>query len=166
MEKEISAYSMHQAFAYLCKEARENDEEYPKQFIDIAATAASDLAESTVTKLLNDLGICVGECIVAPGANPNQTQTQVKDTIIKGDKKWKTAYLAVFDTPWGDEVVPGSQAATKKECVDVVRAICAEQNRDAFVIIGKKPDGFVRCQATVLYKPSPKQTVGVYKFTW
>jgi len=167
MEKEVSAFSMHQAFAYLCRELEEENKTALKQFVDISLTEGSDLSESTVIKFLTGIGIAAGECLVAPGANPNQIQTSVVDTKYpSGDKKWKGVYLAVYDNPHGDQVVLGSKQDTKKKCVNVAREASGEENRDVFILMGKETVDFSRCSAQVLYKPSPKQSVGVYKFTW
>jgi len=163
MEKSISAFSIQQAFAWLCKDVEEG-EQYPKSFIDFTYCSNDD--QDVAVDVLKEMGYCIGYCEKQPGTNPNQTQTQVIDTVVKGDKKWKTVYLAVYDTPWGDKVVAGSKSAIKKDCVDIAREAGAKESRDTFVIIGKSPDGFPRCSAQVLYKPSPKQTPGLYKFIW
>jgi hypothetical protein len=162
MEKLINAFSIEQAFAYLCEGSKTI--EYPKSFVDISNL--NNIDKGYIEKILPNLNIAVGICINPPGANPNQNQTQVRDTIIKGDKKWETVYLAVYDRPDGDKVVKNSKSKIKKDCVDVAREASMKENRDIFVLIGKSPNDFPRCSAQVLYKPSPKQTLGTYKFTW
>jgi hypothetical protein len=169
MEQEASGYSIQQAFTWMVKRAKEDgDESYPKTFIDATELSEDDreLLKGLVLDIQKYNGLAMGWCDVEPDANPNQTTTQVIDTVVKGDKKWKTVYLAVYDQPLGDDVVPGSKKQTKKSCVDVARAAGEAEQRDTFVLIGKSPDGFPRCMAQVLYKPSPKQRAGVYKFVW
>lgn len=170
MEKEANGFSIHQAFACMIKEMKENDDlqgiKTPTKFINIDELNLDGELYDDLINLMKETGTVVGYCIKQPTDNPNQIQTQVKDTIVKGDKKWATMYLAVYDTPWGNEVVPNSKAKTKKECVDIARAASSEENRDTFVLIGKSTDGFPRCMAQCLYKPSPKQQPGLYYFAW
>lgn len=169
MDREIKAFSLQQAYQYLLLELEEAKEILPKnkQVINVEELGLEGNYDS-VLNLLNGTGMCAGYCMEPPTVNPNQTTSQVLDTKNPpGDKKWETQYLAVFDSPFGDEVLPGTaKSATKKECVDKARIIVSETNRDAFVLIGKSPVGFSRCQAMVLYKPSTKQTTGTYLFVW
>ena len=162
MKKEIAAYSIQQAFAYLQKELKDEGKEYPKNFVDISSCDHED--HDYLRRILPDLGTAVGWVDFRPEDNPNQIQTQVKDTVVKGEKKWETVYLAVYDTPWGDEVVPNSKQNTKKACVDIAREASTKENRDTFVLIGKSASNFKRMSAQVLYKPSPKQKPGNYIF--
>jgi len=170
MEKSISGYSIHQAYAWMIKEMKEAGNleglRNTSNFIDLYLLCDEPELFDDCIRMFRETGFVVGYQECAPGGNPNQVQTQVIDTIIKGDKKWATNYLAVYDFPWGDELVRGSQKGTKKESVDVARAASQLENRDVFVLIGKSPDGFPRCSAQCLYKPSPKQTPGLYKFIW
>lgn len=171
-KKEIKAFSIHQAFTWMIKTMEdEEDKELSiiknhKRFINLDELDIDPELHEDFIRFFQDTGHVVGWCEKMPEENPNQIQTQVKDTIIKGDKKWKTLYLAVYDTPWGDEVVKHSKKPTKKECVDVAREAGQKENRDTFVLMGKSPDGFPRCSAQVLYKPSPKQQPGLYIFIW
>ena len=90
----------------------------------------------------------------------------MKNTPAAGAKKYKTCYLGVFDHKKGMEVVPDSTKELKGDCIAHCRQVCSETGRDIFVIIGKKTDGFNRCQAEISYKPSKNQDYGTYTFVW
>lgn len=163
MVKEINAYSIQQAFAWMF-ERDESSDSIPKKLIDITNLDHND--RESIVNILIELNYCVGYCETQPGPNPNQTQSQVIDTVVKGDKKWSTKYVAVYDNPYGNEIVKGSIHSIKKNSVDAARQASETENRDTFVLIGRSPIDFPRCSAQVLYKPSPKQQLGLYKFIW
>jgi len=176
MERTIKAFSIYQAFQFLLKDLKEEGVNAPSSFMNIdeiipiregeVGPVRDEDGHDEIIDFCKKYGLSAGYCIEDPTENPNQIQTRVIDTIIKGDKKWKTQYLAIYDTPWGDQVVPGSKSITKKECVDKAREAGSKENRDTFVLIGKSTSGFPRCQAQILYKPSPKQKPGMYCFIW
>ena len=169
MERNIQGYSIDQAFQYLLIELKAEELELPKnkKVIDFDTLDIDHNFEEEYLSMMSGTGYCVGVTVRNPSDNPNQNQTQVIDTKYpSGDKKWKTVYLAVYDNPFGDEIVPDSLSETKKACVDIARTASAEENRDCFIIMGKETVGFPRCSAQVLYKPSPKQNIGEYQFIW
>ena len=167
-------YSIHQAYAWMLETLKkENRAEFDKIrnndnliiLDDFGFGGDAELEEEFITRFSGS-GYVIGFPTRTPGDNTNQVQSQVKDEIVKGDKKWETAYVAVFDHPWGNTVVPGSRSGIKKEAVDAAKAMSAMYQRDAFVIIGRKPIGFSRVTAQVLYKPSQNQQTGLYTFVW
>lgn len=167
------AFSIHQAFAWMMKTMKEeNREEHDKimnrsTFIDLDIMCPDNEEErEKIKNIFEGSNFVLGWCEAEPDVNPNMHKSYVKDEVIKGDKKWKTEYVAVYDSPYGAQMVKGSRQAIKKDCVDVARAVTAAENRDTFVILGRSPDGFHRCNAQVLYKPGGDQKIGIYTFVW
>lgn len=174
MRKEYPGYSLEQAFAFMVRDMEHNNDpaldslrnkRTPLNLDHFNTDCDVDL-EGEILDRFEDSGYALGVCMVIPGENPNQNQTQLQDVIVKGDKKWKTAYIGIWDTPFGTEVVEGSKQEIKKNCVDICREKSALEKRDIFILIGKSPDEFPRCAAQCNYKPSPNQKIGMYKFVW
>ena len=165
----MQAYSIEQAFAYMIHNLDEqelNTIKNKKSFINLNDFCPDPEEYDNCKKLFENTGFVLGFIKNDPDENVNQIQTQVINTVVEGDKKWKTVYLAVYDKPSGMEVVPNSRCDIKKDCVDIAREVSQQEKRDTFVLIGKQVDGFPRCSAQILYKPSPKQTIGNYCFIW
>jgi len=98
--------------------------------------------------------------------NTNVTKSSVENYSVKGDKNWRSRYIAVFDKDDGDELVPTVDSAVKKEAVDSARIVTEMTGRDTFVILGKSPIKFSRVQARITYKASKGQELGKYLFIW
>lgn len=166
-------YSIHQAYAWLLENLKtENPEEFKKILNPDGLLLVDNFQPQEqkdidiLMRLFEDSGYVIGYCEQKVGVNVNQIQTQLKDNIVKGDKKWENQYVGVYDHPWGGNVVPGTRFSIKKEATDAARLIAASENRDIFVIMGKKASGFYRCSAQILYKPSADQAVGTFHFSW
>ena len=162
-------YSLERAFRRLDEELKfdEIDPELwpigPYKFVNLDDTAIEpDMIES----FEGNNHVIFGYTSKKLGENANQIQTQVKNITVKGDKKWETKYIAVFDDPKGTEHVPGSNTSIKKDCIDAARAATSQTGRNTYIIIGKSPNGFDRLQSEVIYKPSQGQTMGQFTFVW
>lgn len=102
-----------------------------------------------------------GYCIEQPVLNKNKVKSQVDVTPQKGTRKWETIYKAV--TSWeGNEI---TRDKSQTACIKKARAY-VEANPDVSlkVIIAKElTEGNTKC-ATVTYKKSTTEKLGLYKF--
>jgi hypothetical protein len=99
--------------------------------------------------------------IQQPVSNKNKVKSQVDVTPQKGTRKWETVYKAV--TSWEQEEIARDKSQTV--CIKKARAY-VEANPDASVkvIIAKVlTEGITQC-ATVTYKKSTTEKLGLYKF--
>jgi hypothetical protein len=102
-----------------------------------------------------------GFCMETPVSNNNKVKSQVDVTPQKGTRKWETVYKAV--TTWDQREVARDKSQTV--CIKKARAY-AEANPDASlkVVIAKElTEGITQC-ATVSYKKSTTEKLGLYKF--
>lgn len=108
-----------------------------------------------------DKGDAWGYCLQEPVVNTNKVKSQVEVTPQKGTRKWETVYKAV--TSWDEREVARDKSQTN--CIKKARAY-VEANPDAIVkvIIAKElTEGITKC-ATVTYKKSTTEKLGIYKF--
>ena len=102
-----------------------------------------------------------GFCMETPVSNNNKVKSQVDVTPQKGTRKWETVYKAV--TTWDQREVARDKSQTV--CIKKARAF-VEANPDVSlkVIIAKELiEGNTQC-ATVTYKKSTTEKLGLYKF--
>jgi hypothetical protein len=102
-----------------------------------------------------------GYCIVDPVQNKNKVKSQVDVTPQKGTRKWETVYKAV--TSWEDIEVARDKSQTL--CIKKAR-VYIENNPSVNirVIIAKELiEGNTQC-ATIAYKKSTTEKLGLYKF--
>lgn len=102
-----------------------------------------------------------GYCLEEPVSNKNKVKSQVDVTPQKGTRKWETIYKAV--TSWNQREVARDKSQTA--CIKKARAY-VEANPDVSlkVIIAKElTEGNTQC-ATVTYKKSTTEKLGLYKF--
>jgi hypothetical protein len=102
-----------------------------------------------------------GFCMETPVENKNKVKSQVDVTPQKGTRKWETVYKAV--TTWDQREVARDKSQTN--CIKKARAY-VEANPDVSlkVIIAKElTEGNSQC-ATVTYKKSTTEKLGLYKF--
>lgn len=102
-----------------------------------------------------------GYCLEQPVSNKNKVKSQVDVTPQKGTRKWETVYKAV--TSWeGNEV---AKDKSQTVCIKKARAyVEANPNASIKVIIVKElTEGNTQC-ATVTYKKSTTEKLGLYKF--
>jgi hypothetical protein len=100
------------------------------------------------------------------GPNENTIDTKVNNIVFKGDKKWETSYIGVYDNPDSIKIVPNSKSLIKQECIDKCREETSKTGRNTYVIIGKSPVNFERVQAEIIYKPSKNQNYATIEFIW
>jgi hypothetical protein len=165
----IHDFSLQSAFSRLTEELetegfdKENWPTYLEKFINL------DEYEGFNVETAEDFqgkGLIFGYTVEHPSENSNKIKSRVENVVIEGDKKWETRYLALYDEPYGHEVVEDSNKPIKKECIDIARAATELTGRTTYVIIGKSPIEFDRCQAEITYIPSQKQKMGKYMFIW
>jgi hypothetical protein len=165
----IHEFSLHTAFARLSEELEtENIEKeiwptYLERFINLDEYEEFD---TQIAEEFQGKGLIFGYTLEHPSENSNKIKSRVENVVVEGDKKWETKYVAVYDDPYGIEIVENSRKSIKKECIDVARAATELTGRTTYVIIGKSPVDFDRCQAEITYLPSQKQKMGKYKFIW
>ena len=102
-----------------------------------------------------------GFCVDQPVTNKNKVKSQVDVTPQKGTRKWETVYKAV--TTWDQREVARDKSQTV--CIKKARTY-VEANPDVNVkiIIAKELiEGNSQC-ATVTYKKSTTEKLGLYKF--
>jgi hypothetical protein len=102
-----------------------------------------------------------GFCMETPVENKNKVKSQVDVTPQKGTRKWETVYKAV--TTWDQREVARDKSQTV--CIKKARTY-VEANPDVNVkiIIAKELiEGNSQC-ATVTYKKSTTEKLGLYKF--
>ena len=165
----IRDFSIYSAFQRLEEEIKiqniaGDSPEYLKEFINADKYGKLDDIEQ-----FEGTGVIYGQTESVPSANKNQTRSSVHDYVVKGDKRWKSKYMGLFDDPDGSTgkiLVPNSISDTKKGCVDACRAATEETCRSTFAIIGKILVDSSKIQSAIVYKPSPKQEYGTFKFVW
>lgn len=102
-----------------------------------------------------------GFCMESPVENKNKVKSQVDVTPQKGTRKWETVYKAV--TTWDQREVAKDKSQTV--CIKKARAF-VEANPDVSlkVVIAKElTEGNSQC-ATITYKKSTTEKLGLYKF--
>lgn len=102
-----------------------------------------------------------GFCMETPVENKNKVKSQVDVTPQKGTRKWETVYKAV--TSWDQREVARDKSQTN--CIKKARAY-VEANPDVNlkIIIAKELiEGNSQC-ATITYKKSTTEKLGLYKF--
>lgn len=102
-----------------------------------------------------------GYCVEEPILNKNRIRSQVEVTPQKGTRKWETIYKAV--TSWEGTEVARDKSQTA--CIKKARVyVEANPNTSIKVIIAKELiEGNTQC-ATVTYKKSTTEKLGLYKF--
>jgi hypothetical protein len=170
MKLEIKAYSLYTAFEIFRKdvllEVKESDRPlFLNSFVDLDK---HNIEIEEVKDSLEGHGILYGYTKQKPGENANKVLVRLDNFPKEGEKKWENCYLAVWDRGDGVglEYVADSRSKIKKECIDKARALCEEQRRNAYVIIGKSPVEFHRVETSITYIPSKGQKEGVYVFIW
>jgi hypothetical protein len=108
-----------------------------------------------------DKGDAWGYCTKEPKANTNKVKSQVDVTPQKGTRKWETVYKAVTSFH-GREV---ARDKSQTECIKKARAYVEKNPEESLKIIISKElvEGIVQC-ATVTYKKSTTESLGVYSF--
>jgi hypothetical protein len=120
-----------------------------KGFYDFAEEYASN----------NDEAIYFME-LVKPVENKSKIKTTVEHHVEKGTKKW----IQVFEisTSSGDDLL--DSCATKGEALTKARTWSEKNKRKCTINIAKKLEKGSTLTATVNYKPSSKESVGLYMF--
>ncbi len=168
MRIEVKAVSIHHAFHIFKTEVLETLDSKPlkiDRFINIDAYNVQRMNIPDIVSSFENSGILFGYTEYESGENPNKVHVSLVNHPVKGDKKWETAYVAVYDSVNG-EVVKGSRSLIKKECIDKGRAAAEKEKRHVAVLIGKTPKEFSRLETEILYRPSPNQKLGKYIFIW
>ena len=110
-------------------------------------------------------GYAIGCEKISPGSNENKSQfSTVEHNIFKGTKKWVSKYILVWDSPISTSKAFPLSYESKGEAVTKGRELTEKYKRTCYVILGKSPEGFERDQAKISYKPSQRQTLGLYEF--
>jgi len=166
MECIIKSTSIESAFEILKRDLEEenNKPKTTKFFINMDKLTDEIDEEFVESVAIN--GLIFGYTISKLGLNENKVQVSIKNYPTQGEKKWETVYLALYDNPNFDEVVPNSRTKIKKDCIDAARKASEEEGRNTFIIVGKSAANFNRLEAAVLYKTSSNQKLGEYKFIW
>lgn len=132
---------------------------------------AKDVTSMTKTKSFREIDQYIedncnkrdawGYCVEEPILNKNRIRSQVDVTPQKGTRKWETIYKAV--TSWEGTEVARDKSQTA--CIKKARVyVEANPNTSIKVIIAKElTEGNTQC-ATVTYKKSTTEKLGLYKF--
>jgi len=170
MRQVVEALSLHEAFLWFKKEIVLEIEESkrPKlytSFVDLDQHGIKNTDED-IMQDLEGKGILYG-CTQNPsGDNSNKVLVSIKNHPKEGEKKWESAYIAVYDYKTNFKAVPGSEKTIKKECIDIARAASEAEKRNTYIVLIKRPVNFKRLEAEIIYKPSQDQKLGKYLFVW
>jgi len=168
MEVIIKSTSIQSAFEILKKDLEE-EKNKPKTldyFINLDELYENEDEKEDIIDRLQIKGVVHGYTLGKLGFNENKVLVTIKNFPTQGEKKWETVYLALYDDPRGDDVVPGSRTKIKKDCIDIARKASEKECRNTFIIVGKAAANFDRLETAVLYKTSSNQKIGEYKFIW
>ena len=170
-ERTVKARNINEAWKQVYEEAQEysghqegysgdfNTCEFSKDVTNLVMTKGSKLDEYISDNC--DKREAWGYCLSQPVANKNKIKTQVDVTPQKGTRKWETVYKAV--TSWENNEVARDKSQTA--CIKKAR-LYVENNpgtRGVNIIIVKELVGNSQC-ATVTYKKSTTEKLGLYKF--
>jgi hypothetical protein len=172
IERTVRARSIREAWQKVHDDAEEysgHQEGYSGDFN--TCFFAKDVTSMLKTKSIKDLDEYItdncnkreawGYCLQQPVSNKNKVKSQVNVTPQKGTRKWETVYKAV--TSCEEKEVARDKSQTN--CIKKARTY-VESNPDVIVkiIIAKELiEGNSRC-ASVTYKKSIKEKLGLYKF--
>jgi hypothetical protein len=170
MKQVLEALSLHEAFMWLKKEVIPElpEDQRPKHylsFVDLDMHGINYTDEDFI-KSLEGKGILYGCTEYPSGENTNKVLVSIKNHPKEGEKKWESAYIAVYDFKSNFKAVPGSEKTIKKECIDIARAASEAEKRHTYVVLIKRPVNFKRLEAEIIYKPSQGQKLGKYLFIW
>jgi hypothetical protein len=168
MQVEVKAVSIYHAFHIFKEELLSNIDKKPlksDKFINLDTYNIQRMNIPDVVSSFENNGILFAYTEYESGENPNKVHVSLVNHPVKGDKKWETAYVAVYDGINGT-VVPNSRSLIKKDCIDRGRAAAEKEKRHVAILIGKSPKEFSRLETEILYKPSPNQNLGKYIFIW
>lgn len=172
IERTVRARNIKEAWKIVYEEAEDysgHKEGYSGDFN--TCDFAKDVTSMTKTKSFRDIDEYIadncnkrdawGYCIEEPVLNTNRIRSQVEATPQKGTRKWETIYKAV--TSWEGTEVARDKSQTA--CIKKARVyVEANPNTSIKVIIAKELiEGNTQC-ATVTYKKSTKEKLGLYKF--
>jgi hypothetical protein len=172
IERTVRARSIKEAWQRVYDEAEDysgHQEGYSGDFN--TCSFAKDVTSMLKTKSIKDLDEYIadncdkrdawGYCLQEPVTNKNKVKSQVDVTPQKGTRKWETVYKAV--TSWDQREIARDKSQTN--CIKKARAY-VEANPDVSlkVVIAKElTEGNTQC-ATVAYKKSTTEKLGLYKF--
>ena len=172
IERTVRARNIKEAWEKVYEEAQQysgDQDGYSGDFN--TCDFAKDVTSMTKTKSFREIDQYIedncnkrdawGYCIEEPVSNKNKVKSQVDVTPQKGTRKWETIYKAV--TTWDQREVARDKSQTV--CIKKARAF-VEANPDVSlkVVIAKElTEGNTQC-ATVTYKKSTTEKLGLYKF--
>jgi len=172
IERTIRARNIQEAWKQVYDEAEDysgHQEGYSGDFN--TCSFDRDVTSMTKTKSFRDLDEYItdecdkrsawGYCMEEPVSNTNKVKSQVDVTPQKGTRKWETVYKAV--TSWEGTEVARDKSQTV--CIKKARAyVEANPDVNVKVIIAKElTEGISQC-ATITYKKTTKEKLGLYKF--
>lgn len=101
-----------------------------------------------------------GYCIETPVENKSKVKSTVETNPQKGARKWETFYKAVVS--WDEREIARDKSQTA--CIKKARAYAETNHAEVKVIICKElVEGNTHC-ATVSYKKSASEKLGLYRF--
>lgn len=159
INKNIEAYSMQLAFGILLEE---NPDIKETSFTDI-----TDIVGDRSLEPYRELGLlfCKRTCNV--GNNDNKTQFRIQDDIQPGTKDWSTEYILCADFKSNNKAIIINDKISyekKSEAEIAAKLWVAENKRDIHIRMVKIMKNGNPVSTSVLYRPSPKQSLGVYYF--
>ena len=171
IERTIKARNINEAWKQVYKDAQDysghqegysgdfNTCKFSKDVTNLVMTKGSKLDDYIIDNC--DKREAWGYCLSQPVANKNKIKSQVDVTPQKGTRKWETVYKAV--TSWEDIEIARDKSQTV--CIKKARAyVEVNPNVSVKVIIAKElTEGNTKC-ATVTYKKSTTEKLGLYKF--
>jgi hypothetical protein len=172
IERTVRARSIKEAWDIVYRDAEEysghqegysgdfNTCEFVKDVTSLLKTKSKRDIDDFITDNCNKRDAW-GYCLEQPVSNKNKIKTQVDVTPQKGTRKWETVYKAV--TGWEDIEVARDKSQTL--CIKKAR-VYIENNPSVNirVIIAKELiEGNTQC-ATIAYKKSTTEKLGLYKF--
>lgn len=160
INKNIEAYNSMLAFGILLAE----DESISyDSFVDITELVKSG-------KNVNDykgLGLLFCYKTFDLGANDNKVQFKIEDNVQKGTKEFSTEYVLIADHKnSGKAIIINSKLSypMKKDAEDAAKLWVPENKRDLHIKMVKIMTNADPVSTSILYKPSPKQSLAVYNF--
>ena len=173
MKKDSQAFHIHAGFhmvMYDLQEEKVPEKDWPKirhEFINLDKYGfTKEEAEEYALKFQGNGRIAVGYTSTDISVNNNKVKSIITNHPVKGDKKWKTEYYAVLDSPHSKEEIPGSRSNIKKDCIDAAREVTDLTGRPSYIIITKSPDGFSKVSAEINYIAKDDQDLNEFTFIW
>jgi hypothetical protein len=170
---ETQAFHIHAGFKMLLYDLKEENvpkDKWPKitnNFINLDEYGfTKEEAKEYALKFKGNGRIAVGYTSVDISINNNKVKSIITNHPVKGDKKWKTEYYAVLDSPDSKKEIPGTRSSIKKDCIDAARKITDLTGRPSYIIITKAPDGFSEVSAEINYIAKEDQDLNTYCWIW